>query len=817
LVPARRTTPPDAGQDYKIGKLLGAHAVLLFWSAMNRRQNKWALSTALILLLCLSNGSFARSTPKAKTLYQNGQTAEAKDDPITAYEDYYQAWKMEPKNLRYKTAYERLRFLAAAAHVSRGEKLSAQGDQTGALTEYLRALEIDPSNELAHQDIQKTRDKLSSKPNQETSIPENKTEELTEVGSPVQLKPISNEPLTLHMTEDSKVIYQTVGKAAGINVLFDPEYTSKRITVDIANVSLLDALRIVGVSSGTFWHPVTSNTIFVAMNTRAKRQELEEEAVQTFYLANIAQQNDLNDIQTALRNLLVNAKLYGVPSQGAIVMRATPDELLLAQKLINDLDKSRPEVVVDVALLEVNRDKTRTLGIQLPGSFGLQLQPPNATSTSTSTTTTTTTTTTSGTTTGSTTNLTLNNLAHLNATNFAVTVGQATANALLSDSDTKILQNPSIRATDGQKADLKVGERLPVATGSYQTGAATAVVSSLVNTQFTYMDVGVEIEITPIVHYDRDVTLKIKLVTSEESGTSNIGGITEPIISQRTSEQVVRLKDGEVNILGGFLQKQDLTTIGGTPGLGELPILKWIFASNQHEVQDDEIIFLITPHVVRAADISPLNLQEIDTGTGANVELRRISAPANGHASETDGLPPGLQPHNTAPPAGAAPAAAGTPAAAAPPGSPAGSTTAPPAAGSVSLQLIPPPVAPKVGGSFQVAVKLTGGKDIFSVPMQLHYDHSKLALINVDTGDYLGHDGQAIALVHRDDGVGNVVISASRPPGVAGVNGSGTVCLLTFQANAAGDAALQIIRASAKNSAQQAVNIAGSQTAVRVQ
>ena len=210
-----------------------------------------------------------------------------------------------------------------------------------------------------------------------------------------------------------------------------------------------------------------------------------------------------------------------------------------------------------------------------------------------------------------------------------MTIGQATANLLLSDSDTKVLQNPSIRATDGQKADLKIGERIPVATGSYQTGAATAVVSSLVNTQFTYLDVGVEIEITPIVHYDRDVTLKIKIVSSQEEGSTNIGGITEPIISQRTADQVVRLKEGEVNILGGFLQKQDLTTIGGTPGLGELPILKWIFSSTQHEVQDDEIIFMLTPHVVRATDISPLNLQEIDTGTGTNVELRRISAPAN--------------------------------------------------------------------------------------------------------------------------------------------------------------------------------------------
>src|ERR1700677_1832320 len=423
------------------------HAVWLVWSAMNRRQKNWALAPALILVLCLSSHCFAK-TAKAKTLYANGQTAEAKEDPITAYEDYYQAWKLEPKNLRYKVAFERLRFVAASAHVSRGEKLLAQKDTTGAVTEFLRAMEIDPSNDLARQDIQKARDRLSSnKPNQETSIPENKAEELSEGGSPVQLKPISNEPLTLHMTEDSKVVYQTVGKAAGINVLFDPEYTSKRIQVDIANVSLLDALRIVGVSSGTFWHPVTSNTIFVAMNTRAKRQELEEEAVQTFYLANTAQQNDLNDIQTALRNLLVNAKLYGVPSQSAIVMRATPDELLLAQKLINDLDKSRPEVVVDVALLEVNRDKTRTIGIQLPGTFGVQLQTTSATTTTTSTTTTSTTTTGTTTTGTSSTNLTLNNLAHLNATEFAVTVGQATANLMLSDSDTKVLQNPSIRAT----------------------------------------------------------------------------------------------------------------------------------------------------------------------------------------------------------------------------------------------------------------------------------------------------------------------------------------------------------------------------------
>ena len=179
------------------------------------------------------------------------------------------------------------------------------------------------------------------------------------------------------MTEDAKVIYQAIGKAAGVNVLFDPDYNSKRIQVDLNNVSLLDALRIVGTMSGTFWRPVTANTLFVAQNTRIKRTELDEQAVQTFYLTNAWQQNDLNDVQTALRNVLTSAKIYGVASQNAIVMRGTPDELLLAQKLINDLDKARAEVVVDIAVLEVSKNWERTLGVSWPSSIGVALQPPD--------------------------------------------------------------------------------------------------------------------------------------------------------------------------------------------------------------------------------------------------------------------------------------------------------------------------------------------------------------------------------------------------------------------------------------------------------
>src|ERR1700722_15013112 len=598
---------------------------------MNSRKVKWVVLASLGVLLCAAyHKAEARNQDSTKKLCDAGQLAEAKDDVITAYEDYLQAFKKDPKDLRYKTAWQRTRFPAAAAHVSRGEQLRQQGDNSEALTEFVHALDIDPSNELARQDIQEIRKKLSIPfPDRETSVSPDKQSADSEMGAPVLLKPISSEPLTLHMAEDCKIVYETVGKASGINVLFDPEYTSKRIQVDLANVSLPDSLRILATVSGTFWHAITPNTIFVASDTRAKRQQLEDQAVQAFYLSNVSQQNDLNDIQTALRNLLPNAKLYGVPSQNAIVMRGTPDELLLSQRLIEDLDKPRPEVVVDVSLIEVDRDRTRTIGLELPGSFGIALQPPNATSTTTTGTTATS---------GTTQNLTLNNLANLNGTEFAVTVGAATANLLLSDSNTKVLQNPTVRATDGQKADLKVGQRIPVATGSYQTGAATAVVSSLVNTQFQYLDVGVEIEITPTVHFNGDVTLKTKIVTSEEQSPVSIGGISEPVISQRTSEQTVRLREGETNIMGGFLEKEDLISVSGTPGLGEVPLLKYIFSSQTHEVINDEIMFLITPHVVRAQRFNPLNLGAVDTGTGSNIDLRFVDSQGSGQASAAPAL-----------------------------------------------------------------------------------------------------------------------------------------------------------------------------------
>ena len=793
--------------------------------------SKTAFRIALIAILAFSGlAGVQLRAQSASSLFKSGQSAEAREDYDAAFDFFQKANAKNPKDLSYRAALYRVRVSASAMHLTRGRKLLQSGDEQSALAEFLHASAIDPGNEAAQQEISRIRQGNGQvAPEADTALPEPAGEQqsINSMSAPIDLRPLSNEPLTLHMTEDAKVVYQAIGKAAGVNVLFDPDYNSKRIQVDLNNVSLMDALRIVGTMSGTFWRPVTANTLFVAQNTRIKRTELDEQAVQTFYLSNAWQQNDLNDVQTALRNVLTSAKIYGVASQNAIVMRGTPDELLLAQKLINDLDKARAEVVVDIAVLEVSKNWERTLGISWPSSVGVALQPSTSSSSTTCPTGSTNCTPTTGV------SPTLYDLAHLKATNFAVTVGSATLNLLLTDSNTKVLQSPRIRATDDQKATMKIGSRIPIATGSYQTGAATAVVSSLVNTQFQYQDVGVNIEMTPTVHFDRDVTLKVKIEVTSQSGSVTISGVTEPILSQRVVDQVIRLREGEASILGGIQDNEEQQNWNGIPGLSSIPIIKYLFGSKDNTVKNDEIVFVVLPHVVRSQVLDQANLRAIDTGAGQSIDLRHSSQDGSG-TNPAPAAPPVVQPtalerpHLGTAPGSTAEAAApalmaqmsaaaqntAIPAAAAlPPTPPPASTPAstpapapaPPLAAGASFTLTPPAGPLATGASFQVPVVLSGGTDIASVPIQLHYDPAKILLVNVAAGDLLNRDGQAVALIHRDDGPGNITVVAARPPGAVGISGNGVVCVLTFQAKAAGDTTLSMTRAGAVNSAQQQV------------
>jgi len=766
---------------------------------------------------------------------KRGERAEAREDFDAAFEAFRQAHLKKPNDIRYKTHYERTRFQAANQHVDRGRVLRQSGDSGGAINEFARALQIDPGNQAAAQELQTTdRPPPGAAPTPGSgpgapgvpapgSHQADMQREINALGSPVVLQPVSNDPITLHMVEDVKVIYQAVGKAAGLNVLFDPDYTSKRIPVDLTNVSLADALRIIGTLSGTFWKPVTSNTIFVAQNNRTKRTDLEDLAVQTFYLTNAAQQNDANEILITLRNILdPSIKVYLVASQNAIILRATTDQLILAEKIINDLDRVRAEVVIDVAVLEVSRQKERNLGITLPTSFGLAPQASNANvSTGTQTGTNTNG---NGSTPSTTSSLTLNSLGNLNATNFAVTVTGGTVNALLSDSDTRILQNPRIRATDGQRASLKIGSKIPVATGSYNAGVSTGIANIGVQTQFTYLDVGVNIDVTPTVHYDRQISLKLKIEVSSQSGTVALEGVNEPIIAQKVIDQVIQLKDGEPSILAGILQKQDNKTVSGTPGLGEIPFLKYFFSSQDKVQQQDEVVFLLIPHIVRETILTDENTRPIYTGTSSSIELihnDRGNRPTP--ASNISGMSPNLNNGSTTAALAASAmvgqiASAATPIQPPVPGAATPNAPATPAAagGPVSVSIYPAVATHAVGSTFQVAVMLANAKDLYSVPLQMHFDPAVLSLVNVDDGNLLGRDGQAPALVHRDEGNGMLTISSTRPPGTKGVDGQGTLCTLTFKALAAGDSALSLVKIGAKDSNQNNVPTVGNQSVIHV-
>ncbi|MGC2744817.1 MAG: cohesin domain-containing protein, partial [Candidatus Angelobacter sp.] len=664
----------------------------------------------------------------------------------------------------------------------------------------------------------------------QASTPPSKQEEedplrkrLEGASSPVALAQFPDSPITaLEMADDSKVEYETIGKLAGINVLFDPDYTSRRLPVKLKNVSLQEALDILALESRTFWRPVTPNTIFVAQDTQAKRRELEQNVVKTFYLGNVSGPTDLQDIVNAIRTVLEVQRIQQIPSQSAIVIKGTPDQLALASKMIDDIDKSKPEVIVDVWVAQVRRDKLRNLGITPPQTLTVALQGTNTTSTGTGTGTGTTTTGTGG-------GLNFNDLQHLNSTNYAVSIDSLKAQAILSDADTKIMQNPKIRATDNEKATLTIADKIPIATGSFGTplGIGTGVGSVGVNTQFTYTDVGVKMEITPRVHPDGQVTLKASLEISNLNGSQTIGGITQPIISTRKVEQTIRMMDGETNLLGGILEVQDTSTTGGTPFLGEIPILKYLFSSTQKEHITNELVFLLVPHIVRSQELNELNRRAFDVGTGGGIDLRmagRQMPSSNVTPAAATAASPQQQPAGGAPVMPSRQPALATVPQQAPgqqtqPQTPQ-STQAPQQAlkpGQVGLRIDPGTQQQQAGSTFPMTVMLSQGEDISSVPIQISYDPKLFQFVKVTNGDFLARDGQNVALVYRDDAAaGRLQITAQRTPGSQGISGDGAVFNLTFTAKAKGTGAISISVPGARNSKNQPMNVLGSESTVTV-
>jgi len=743
----------------------------------------WRLSGRVLVVTAVLLAGCAKGNPQ----YKAGAKSESLNDYDTALENYNKALRSDPNNTEYKLRAARARFEASQWHVDQGRRLREQSNLELAVAEFRKALMIDPSSAVAAQEVQATIDLIAVKQNttQNSAATSPAAEEPKLMAGPPQLEPLSRAAINMKATNDAKAVFDAVGKLAGLTVIFDVDFTSRRISVELTNVTLEQALNIVALQSKAFWRPVTSNIIFVAPDQAQKRKDYEEEIVKTFYLRNTVLPQEITEIITSIRQLLDLRRVQQINAQNAIVIRDTPDRVMLAEKIINDIDKAKPEVVIQVAVMQARRDRLKNMGIQPGTSAQLAFTPPTSSSSTTAATT-----------------LALNQLRHLTTGDYSVTLPGAQASFLMTDSSTHIIDNPEIRVIDGQTAKLRIGDRIPVATGSFQagvgvgaTGTGGGLVNPLVNTQFQYLDVGVNVDVTPRIHPDHEVSLKVNIVVSSQTGTSSIGGISQPIISQRSIEHDVRLKDGEVNILGGLLEETDSDVRNGWPGFAKIPFLRYFFSGDTIEHQENEILIVLIPHIVRIPTMTTENLRSIASGTDTNAEVHlenEVMAPPVPKA-QTIPLPP--QP----------PAAAAPPAQAAAPQNP-------------SLRFDPGAAALQPGETTTIGVVVQNVQDLYSIPMLLQFNPAVISVEDVRQGGFLSGGTQDIAIVERvDKERGQAIISATRMPNTPGVSGSGTLVGIVVRGVAAGNSQLSIVQVNAKDSQQRPIQMVTSEAAIRVQ
>jgi general secretion pathway protein D len=717
----------------------------------------------------------AAGCAKGKGDFKKGQQAELEKDLDTALIHYERALKANPKSIEYEIRARRVRFQAAQVHVDRGHKLKDQGLLEPAVAEFEKALALDPSSFVAEQELRRTLEMIVARREAEARATQQQRESKPVIPlegipeGPPQLRPLSREALNLQMTADSKKIYETIGRLAGVNVIFDPDFQARRVTVQLTQATLEQALDITALMTKTFWKPVTSNSIMVIPDSAAKRRSYEEQIIKTFYLSNTIQAAELNEIVQTLRTLLDIKRITPSTANNAIIIRDTPDKVAVAEKIIRDIDQAKPEVLIQVAVMQARRDRARELGI-VPSSTVPLIFTPREDITSDA-----------GEGVGS---IPLSELSRVSSEDYSIILPSATARALLTDATTRIIQNPEIRVTDMQTAKLRIGDRVPFAVGSFQPGIGGVGVNPLVNTQFQFQDVGVNLDITPRVHSNREISLRVKVEVSAVTGSSNIGGIEQPIFGQRIIEHDIRLREGEVSVLGGMIERAEQVTMTGWPGLASIPFLRYLFSSESKEILENEVLISLTPRIIRLPEITAMNLRPLAVGTDEIIALPRVpQEPTEAPAPPPEALQEPEAQEPAVPPA------------------PADVT------GPAQVTFEPAQATASVGDQITVEINVSNVQDLFAVPLAIGYDASVVELTEVQQGDFLGGDGQTPALVHRvDPQTGTAIISLSRAPGASGARGSGTLARLVFSALAAGRSPLSFNNIAARNSRRELIN-----------
>ena len=809
-----------------------------------------AAALAVILALGLPATPAWAGDRKAKKLYEQGRQAELERNYDRALELYELAEREDPGDHRYELAVRRMRYVAAQAHVDTGRRMREIGQFDEALAEFNRAMVLDPALTAAAQHYRRTIELLEERQSggdvgaaaeavdpaelTASAIDEDREEREEMVESlkePPRLEPLSDQLIDITMSEQVTVVFETIGKLAGINVLFDPEFQDKQIDISIQNATLSEALDYASLIAKTYWKPISRNAIFVTNDNQNKRRDYEEEIVKTIYLNNVATPQELQEITTAIRGLTDIRRLFPVSTMNALVVRGTEARLALAEKVIHDIDKARPEVIVDVLVLEASKSKTRELGISprfgdtngisIPIIFGQGAgdtggdddddgEAPSAT-------------------------IPLSRIGSVGTNDWVTTLPNAQLTALFSSSDTNLLQSPRIRALDNQQASLRIGDRIPIATGSFQPGIGGVGINPLVNTQFNYTDVGVNVDLQPRIHNDREVSLHIEIEISNVREFVDIGGIRQPVIGQRTITHDIRLEEGEASILGGLNQSQLFKTKSGVPFIGEIPLLGRLFSITRVERSENEILVALIPHIVRLPSIEESNLRSVASGTDQIFQVRYVQE-GNGKPA----LPPAGAAQPPAEPSGETPAApvprtpeeppavppelqspppAPTPATPQPTPTPApAEQPAPPPGAGATLTFNPATPTVQAGQQFQVEVVMQNAQQLFGVPMRIQYNPQVATLIEAAKGPFLAGAENTDVIFSRNirNPVGQAAINISRFPGTGGADGSGTLVTLTFQAVAPGTSPLRVIPSGARNASAEAISLPAAQTTMTV-
>lgn len=568
---------------------------------------------------------FAAKPPDA-ALVAEAQISEQHQDWDAALALYSKALAARPSDITLRMAAARCRFQAAQAHLRTGLRLRVEGRLEEALTEFERARTIDTGMVVAMQESATTRlmieHQAATPPKDRGLTPleqmrKQRDQKISRLLSPPELDPPVRTPISLRMVnESSKILFDSVARFAGLGILFDPEYQSVKIpSFEAADAGLEDTLDRLAMISKSFWKPIASNTIFVTNDNPAKRRDYDDQVTRVFYLSKISSQQEVQEIVNIVRSVIDLPKMLPYLGQYAIVARGEADKILLAEKLIQDLDKPRSEVVVDILVLEASKVFTRQVttaiasaGLNVPLNFSPRSSIQVTTSDSSN----------SSSTTKA---ISAASIGHLSSADYSVTLPGAVLEAALSDADTRILQSPQLRAVDNSKASLKIGDRQPTASGSFQAGTGATAANALVNTQFTYIDVGVNVELTSRVHDDGEVSMHLEVEISNVNNYVNLGGIDEPVIGQRKIVHDIRMREGEVGLIAGLTNRQDTKTVTGIPGLSSIPMIRRLFSGESVGHNRSDIMIAIVPHIVRRPEITLDNFRGIASGTAGTVKL----------------------------------------------------------------------------------------------------------------------------------------------------------------------------------------------------